>query len=129
MSYESPIKLIETMTEKIVDETNKAVDEYIYKSVMKVGVDVDRDELIRALRYDRDQYDKGYRDGQMDIVRCKDCIHAPLPGDGIRFDINWPKIDGVYWDMTCPYRCDDEYYSIRPDPEWFCHRGERGDSE
>ena len=80
MSYESPIKLIETMTENIVDETNKAVDEYIYKSVLNVGVEVDRDELIRALRYDRDQYEKGYRDGMeaaketmVEVVRCKDC--------------------------------------------------------
>ena len=69
MSYESPIKLIETMTENIADEMNKSVDEYIYKSVLKVGVEVDRDELIRALRYDRDQYEKGYRDGQNESLK------------------------------------------------------------
>ena len=64
-----------------------------------------------------------------ELVRCKDCIHAPILGIGNGFNIEWPKIDGLFEDSTCPYFCDDDYYSIRPDPEWFCHRGERRDSE
>ena len=105
MAYESPIKLIETMTENIVDETNKAVDEYIYKSILNVGVDVDRNELIRALRYDREQYEKGYRDGQRDIVRCGDC--------------KWYKTENcsvaTHWMFDL-----DSWYS-----DWFCADGER----
>lgn len=113
MSYENPIKLIETMTENIVDETNKAVDEYIYKSVLNVGVEVDRDELIRALRYDRDQYEKGYRDGMeaaketmFEVVRCKDCIDS---------------VDGFY--------CKNGNFGGKTFPNNFCSEGERRDSE
>ena len=32
-------------------------------------VSVDKDELIRALQYDRGQYEKGYEDGKRDSVR------------------------------------------------------------
>lgn len=100
MSYESPINLYET-TQQIADDVNKSVDEYIYKSILNVGVDVDRDELIRALRYDRDQYEKGYRDGQRDIiVRCKDCISRE----------------------SC-------ILSMSEDDDWFCADGKRRDSE
>lgn len=61
----------------------------------------------------------------INIIRCKDCIHAPLPGiSNGGFDLEWPKIDGIYEDCTCPYYCDDGWYSIRPDPNGFCDRGE-----
>ena len=35
----------------------------VYKLIMSVGVSVDKEELIRALNYDRDQYNAGYKDG------------------------------------------------------------------
>lgn len=61
------------------------------------------------------------------VVRCKDCIHAPLPGDCEGNDMEWPKIDGIYEDCTCPHCCSDNWYSTRPDPEGFCEKGERRD--
>ena len=54
--HESPIKIMET-------EWSTQMDGNILKAVKNVGIDVDKDELLRALKYDRDQYDKGYRDG------------------------------------------------------------------
>lgn len=54
--YESPIKLMET-------EWSTQMDGNILKAVKNVGIDVDKDELLRALKYDCEQYDKGYRDG------------------------------------------------------------------
>ena len=54
--YESPIK-------SICKQFCEEIEDYIYKSVIKVGVNVDKEELIRALQYDRDQYDHGYKDG------------------------------------------------------------------
>lgn len=60
--YESPI-FVRQKTESIVRKYREKIDDYIYESVVKVGVDVDKEELIRALRYDRDQYDRGYSDG------------------------------------------------------------------
>ena len=69
MSYQSPIEVFQTqMQSQIVGE--------IYKAVMKVGVNVDKDELLKALQYDRDQYQKGYTDRDSEIVRCKDCKHG-----------------------------------------------------
>lgn len=38
-------------------------------------ISVDKEELIRALQYDRDQYEKGYADAMDSIVRCENCVH------------------------------------------------------
>lgn len=47
--YESPIKVIQ-------GELETQLEGEILKAVRRVDVTVDRDELIRALRYDREQY-------------------------------------------------------------------------
>ena len=54
--YESPIRIIQKQFEK-------SVENEIFKAVCNVGVDVDKEELIRALQYDRDQYNRGFKDG------------------------------------------------------------------
>ena len=61
----------------------------------------------------------------VEVVRCGECIHAPLPGDGEGSEIKWPEHDDVWLDETCPYCCSDRWYSIRPNPDWFCNKGER----
>ena len=54
--YQSPIEIItKQMQAKFEDDVFKAVQQY--------GINIDKDELIKALKYDRDQYEKGYRDG------------------------------------------------------------------
>lgn len=60
--YESPIKIIES-TDDITQQINESIDNYIYKAVLKTGIEVDKEELIKALQYDRGQYDKGFDDG------------------------------------------------------------------
>ena len=35
----------------------------ILRAVQRCGIDVNKDELVKALQYDREQYDKGYQDG------------------------------------------------------------------
>lgn len=62
--YKAPIELIQDdpwahLTQRILDET----DEVIYQTVLNTGVNVDKDELVKALQYDRQQYEKGYADG------------------------------------------------------------------
>ena len=69
MNYQSPIEVIQT-------EMRRQIEGEIYKAVMNVGVNVDKDELIKALEYDRGQYQKGYYDRDSEIVRCKDCKHS-----------------------------------------------------
>ena len=39
------------------------VDNLVVRGCVKVGVKVDKDELLKALRYDRGQYEKGFADG------------------------------------------------------------------
>lgn len=61
------------------------MDGEILKAVFNVGVHVDKEELLRALRYDRDQYDKGFRDALDSMVRCKDCTHkCTMPANNLR---------------------------------------------
>ena len=76
--YESPIKIIESTIDSFSNAIIKRKDDAIFAEIQSsFGVELDRGELIRALQYDRDQYDKGYADGKRDamdeLVRCKDC--------------------------------------------------------
>lgn len=66
MSYRNPIEVIQT-------QMRNQIEGEIYKAVMDIGVNVDKEELLKALQYDREQYQKGYKDRDDQIVRCKDC--------------------------------------------------------
>jgi hypothetical protein len=60
--YESPIAIIE---QKILNERKKQLQNALmYEIRMNYQIDVEEDELIRALQYDREQYEKGYQDGK-----------------------------------------------------------------
>lgn len=59
--YESPIKL---SMEEIAEDIHKNLDECIVESIARYGIAIDKDSLIRALTYDRDQYQKGYADAK-----------------------------------------------------------------
>ena len=63
--YRSPIEIY---TENTLKESVKQRDGYIFQEVQRIGVDVDKEELLRALKYDRDQYEAGYADGKRDAV-------------------------------------------------------------
>ena len=39
----------------------------ILKAVANVGVNVNKEELIKALNYDRKQYEKGYKDAMYEV--------------------------------------------------------------
>lgn len=51
--YESPIKVFQGNLEMQFEGE-------ILKAVQRADITVDRDELIRAIRYDREQYQKGF---------------------------------------------------------------------
>ncbi len=62
--YESPIEVIYSQVRtQLVEEEERQM----LKAVHDVGVEVDRDELLKALRYDRDQYEKGFEDGKKSV--------------------------------------------------------------
>lgn len=56
LGYESPINVV--MGQMRMEQENN-----IYKAIQEYGVNVDKEELVKALQYDRGQYDKGYVNG------------------------------------------------------------------
>lgn len=57
MRYKPPINIIQ---EKMTTE----FDNDVLKAIINVGVKVNKDELIKALEYDRNQYLQGYEDAK-----------------------------------------------------------------
>ena len=76
--YESPIKVV----------YNDVVPEFesgVMRAIQKVDIFVEKDELIRALDYDRGQYEKGYADAKAENMQGKwinkwsSFFHADIP--------------------------------------------------
>ena len=59
MNLESPV----TIAQEIASQIARDTDDYIMSEIYKTGVTVNKEELIKAINYDRDQYNKGYCDG------------------------------------------------------------------
>jgi len=55
---------VDDLTRKIQKDINEKQEQAVYNAIKcQMAVEVDKDELMRALAYDRHQYDEGYRDG------------------------------------------------------------------
>ena len=111
--YKSPITIIESTIDSFTKSIIKQKDDAVFAEIQhSFGVDLDRDELIRALKNDRDQYEKGYADGKADamneLVRCKYCYYygEKYPGHGY-----------------CKY-----FDTLRIDND-FCSSGQRRDND
>ena len=87
MSYESPITMY---TDRIVKDIIEKQEGYLVEEVQRVGFNIDKAELTKALKYDRDQYEQGYRDGRMykpPIVTNADKIRTMT--DDELYDLLW----------------------------------------
>lgn len=58
--YNSPIELFQ-------EDMNVELEGTILKAVANVGVNVNKEELLKALNYDRKQYEKGYKDAMYEV--------------------------------------------------------------
>lgn len=72
--YKSPIDVVfgEMQTRLVQDHENQ-----ILRAVQSVEVHVNKYELVKALQYDRDQFEQGYKDGietVFDLLGCRPCI-------------------------------------------------------
>lgn len=69
--YESPIDCFVTQFNM---KRREFEEKQILEAVQGVGVNVDKHELEKALRYDREQYKKGYADGAKELAErlCED---------------------------------------------------------
>lgn len=66
--YKSPIECFFTDTiEPIVKEIHEQQENYVVNAVRNMGIDVDKEQLVRALSFDRHQYEAGYRDGRASV--------------------------------------------------------------
>ena len=114
--YESPI---EVFTNKIVQDIEERTNGAIIKECVRIGVNVNKEELLKALLYDRGQYERGRFDGYMSgydaametIVHCRDC--------------KWRYKDG---DNVVVNYCLLNHNKVQSD-DWFCADGERRDDE
>ena len=64
MSWESPIRLIE---KEIQTNINRDIENMVVAEVERtVGVQIDKESLLKALNYSHDSYEKGYAEGSED---------------------------------------------------------------
>ena len=54
-NYKSPINIVSSALRNEVENN-------IPKSIINIGIDIDKDEFVKALQYDRNQYEKGFSD-------------------------------------------------------------------
>lgn len=88
--YESPVKIIQGQMETQLENN-------IFSAIQHYGIEVNRDELVSALMYDRHQYEKGYRDGIEETeAKMRDVINGIE--DRYKLMANHPMMLGDYCD-------------------------------
>ena len=78
MAYESPINIV-------YGKMQLEFEDKLIKAVLDLGIYADKEQLIKALRYDRDQYQKGYNDRDSEIIKCKDCKYCVIAEDHVSY--------------------------------------------
>lgn len=98
-AYKSPI---ETIWSDIEHDYVERFDQMVLNAVQSVGIRVNKEELVKALAYDRDQYRKGWEDRDSELVRCGECRY----GDAEMYS-NPESIGCEYHEYTCINDVDD----------------------
>lgn len=82
MPYEPPIEIISNMMNGLVSQIEEQRENQIVATIREqYHVECDREELIKALNYDRQQYEKGFNDARMryaNPIDLQDVIHNYL---------------------------------------------------
>lgn len=95
LGYKSPVEIIlSELTTKLENDTLTAVQNY--------GICVDRDELIKALQYDREQYEKGYKDATLKFAHEWIDANEQIPEDMQKVLIWFEYFR--YGDFNCMYQ-------------------------
>lgn len=107
--YKSPIDIIYGQM-----ETQMEGD--ILRAVQKYGINVDKEELLRALQYDRDQYNKGYADATPKWISVTDGMPELIPCDAgtayseaVNVLTSGRKVLTAIWDGF-DWICDAEFW-------------------
>lgn len=110
--YDSPFELL---ISDIATQAARNIDEMCWQAVQRVGINVNEDKLLMALRQDAERYreayangfDTGYEKRDDDIVRCKDCRK--------------------HGDIGCPL--SEEAVEWETDDDWYCADGQRREDD
>lgn len=85
--YKSPIDIM-------YGEMRMTIDNDILKAVQEYNITVDKEELLKALQYDRDQYKKGFADGTRAMIRVLDRLRE-MKRKPIELCYDIPLIDSI----------------------------------
>jgi hypothetical protein len=99
--YESPIEII-------TKQMRTQFEDNVFKAIQDYGIVVDRDELIKALQYDREQYDKGFADGMLARKDEWISVDERLPD---KDDIYLVCLSGLPADFDRFVLCEDEDFT------------------
>lgn len=106
-AYESPIQILESTCsvkdalKQVTEDFNDQVETKTCTIIKEYGIVVDKDELIKALKYDREQYSKGYADALTTLrEKCNEHQDFHKGDDGVfRAYISIEDLDRVIDDM------------------------------
>lgn len=115
--YESPIEVY-------YKDMRTKIENNIFEAVCNVGVSVDKDELVKALQYDRGQYEKGYADGLCHRTddwisvdeRLPDKSGQYLTWHGFYCGLHDYSVEKQGWNITY---CEDRSTEIKTVTHWM----------
>lgn len=119
--YRSPIDMLISDIQHQIEEQ---YDEQIYKAVASVGIHVDKEELLKALQYDRHQYMKGHFDGVEEATPKWISVEERLPteedaneeGLVLVRNIGCPQYEAMDWDQVKMFRSMISNWMHMPEP-------------
>ena len=92
--YESPITMYMSDIQREIEKQTE--EEMMVAINQSIGFDVDKNELIKALQYDREQYDKGFSD-------CKSYMLDKVKQAREEIDQAYEDFDGYDPQALCGY--------------------------
>lgn len=130
--YESPVTVQMVQIQKIAQQIEaQRENEITLKISEQIGVNVDKDELKRALAYDRDQYRRGYEDGwraRSEVIPKWVPVSEKLPDVSQRYLV-YTKYDEVMTDffMGDAFMQGEDIIAWMSLPEPYKEEGEKDD--
>ena len=71
--YISPIEIA---IRDVQADIERQTEDLVFSTIRKCDVKVDKEELVKALNYDRAQYTKGYNDGIVKAIQIiNECVY------------------------------------------------------
>lgn len=112
-NYKSPITKIEQEIASQIVETEEG--KLMYEVQKAIGYSIEKEELIKALQYDRGQYEKGYNDGYNANKWIPVSERLPELSDRFRDNFYLVKLYGAFNDLI---EVGYAHFVNRPERTW-----------